>query len=479
MSRLGQDRGGPPAAARRGRGRRVSAMRLLAVSMLAALPAGADDRMQPASGWPEIIPVLNVQSAGFIEGHDGWGAPPQQYGPVGNSWLELAVEPGLEGRLRLPHGTTLFGELTGMLTFTGGGLDAAGSNLDPRKPKDFQLEKAYAGWRSGDLLPALGPDAIEISAGSQRYTIGTGMLIRTGATNGGKRGGDWLAARTAFQITGIARLKTGPLLAEAFYLRPNDLPSSNTDIVGANLEYTLPLATLGFSYMRFVSSQIARRNGLDVWDARAGITPLPCMPDFRIDGELAFEDNGGGAGGAYGTRLDDAYGGYVEPGYQFSDHPWKPRLSYRYAFMSGGAPGSNGSRNFDPLFYSSTDWGTWIQGELLGEFQSINSNLLTHQVRLRATPTRNIVLNVIYYHFESATRAASTLTSLPAMVQQSGRMPSRWIGDEVDFMLDLSLTTQLTLSAVYGFNVPGEGARAVTGGSRVWSHAMLYLGWSL
>jgi hypothetical protein len=420
-----------------------------------------------------------VQSAGFVEGHDGWGAPREQYGPVGNSWLELSVEPGVEARVRTAHGMTLFGEVTGMLTFTGGGLDAAGSNLDPRTPKDFQLEKAYAGWRSGNLFPRLGKDALEISGGSQRYTIGTGMLVRTGASNGGKRGADWLAPHTAFQLTGITRLHTGPLLAEAFYLRPNDVPFSSTDIAGANLEVALPAATLGLAYLRFVSSQIPRRDGLDVWNTRAGVTPVPGIPDFRIDGEVAFEDNGGRSGGGYGSSIDGAYGGYVEPGYQLSALPWKPRLSYRYALFSGDTPGSDGSRNFDPLFYSSTDWGTWIQGELLGEFQSLNSNLITHQVRLRATPSDSLVVNVIYYHFESATRAPSALTALPASVQQSGRMSSRGVGDEVDFTLDWSVTAQISLSAVYGFNVPARGARGVTGGSRVWSHGMLYLSWSL
>ena len=48
--------------------------------------------------------------------------------------------------------------------------------------------------------------------------------------------------------------------------------------------------------------------------------------------------------------------------------PSTPNFSYRYAFFSGGETSSGKSENFDPLFYSGPNWGTWTQGEIVGEW---------------------------------------------------------------------------------------------------------------
>ena len=60
--------------------------------------------------------------------------------------------------------------------------------------------------------------------------------------------------------------------------------------------------------------------------------------------------------------------------YQLSKFPWKPKLSYRYAFFEGPNPNKAESQAFDPLYIGFYDWGTWWQGEIAGEYFLSNSN---------------------------------------------------------------------------------------------------------
>jgi hypothetical protein len=427
--------------------------------------ARADDAPPAAPKGFTLRPTVAIQTAGFGEVNTGWGTGKGFFGPVGESWMELAVTPGFEGSYGLPSGMSVVGRVSGAFTFTGGGLDAAGSNIDPRQPNDFLLEDGYLGWRSGDLLPGIGKDALEISGGAQQYRIGSGFLMWTGATNGGPRGAYWIAARQAFQFTGLARLKTRGLLWEAFYLRPNDQPYTSTDVTGTNIEYELakPIVvdalTLGFTYLKIPHSQEQRRDGLNVFDLRGSLKPLTVLPNLQVTAETTLEENG--------RQVQDAYAWYVEPAYQVASLPWKPRLGYRYAFFRGETPGAAGNASFDPLFYGLSDWGTWFQGEIFGEYQSINSNLVVNMVRLTLTPSETLILNALYFNFR--------LDQLPT----GSTITSKNVGNEVNLTADWSPIGQLTISAVYAFNVPGAATEQATNGSAVWSHFMLYMGISL
>ncbi|MCI0636178.1 MAG: alginate export family protein, partial [Actinobacteria bacterium] len=310
-----------------------------------------------------------------------------------HGWGEFGVTPGLEGQISLGEAGTLRAGVSGVYTTTQLGLDAAGSNLDDRHPHEITLEDAYVGWKSGDLIPSLGEDAIDLAVGSQPYELGTGFLFYDGGTDGGRRGGYWLGLRKAFRLTAIARLKTGPFLAEGMYLRPDDRPDSSTDVAGLNLEWSFgERATIGAAYWNVYDSDDERRDGLHVFDLRFEGSPLvdrALLPGLRLSGEVAHERNG--------TR-NDSWGAYTEVGYEFEDAPWKPYLSYRYAYFTGDdGKGSNSA--FDPLFYGFYDWGTWYLGEIVGEYVASNSNARVHTLRVRAEPTDAISVNLLYFFF--------------------------------------------------------------------------------
>ena len=215
-----------------------------------AAAAGAEtDLTLWRDGDSHLTPTLQIDSALFAESNAWFGESRDNAGDHVGYWGEFGVVPGLEGQLSLGRSGTLHGRVSGVYTTTQFGLDAAGSNFDDRHPSAFTLEDAYVGWKSGDLFPSLGKDAIDLSVGSQSYQAGTGFLFQDGSTDGGERGGYWLGLRKAFRFTGIARLKTGSFLAETMFLRPYDEPNTSTNVVGTNVEYSFgDRATLGGAY---------------------------------------------------------------------------------------------------------------------------------------------------------------------------------------------------------------------------------------
>ena len=404
-----------------------------------------------------INPTLTVAADGFSEGHAGFGG--QFDYPVGNSheFFEVANETGLNATLTLPALSSITGRVSGIFSMTGGGVDATG---DPAslQAKDYTLGDANLQWRSGDLFPTLGHDAITVSGGPQAYIIGDGFLFMDGAANGGRRGALWLWPRLPFQNAGIIRFATRGAHLDAFYLQPRDEPYSDTQMSGLNLE--LPLgetATTGFVYAKCFHSSITARDGLNLFYWRGTASPISSLPGFTLQSSFAAEVNG--------SQISDANGWYVTPSYQFDHLPGTPIFFYRYASFSGGGPGSR--RNFDPLFFGYTDWGTWAQGEILGNWLLTNSNLDTHQVRLEWLPRNDLTLNLIYYKFLLSS-TQQTIVSHPV-----SPVRSKDFADEINLIADLTLTSWWSVTASVSASIPAAAAKQMSGGTTTWLQGML------
>jgi hypothetical protein len=416
----------------------------------------------------ELRPTFSFETVGFGQVNAGWGKRTSTFGEFGRHWFELAVTPGIEGSLSLGGFGKLSGRVSGVYTFTGGGLDGAGTNPPPNThPSTFLLEDAFLRWTSGDLFPFVDKDGIEVSAGAQRFRpVGSGFLVWGGSSNGGTRGAFWLGARRAFENTGILRIRKDGFRGDFFYITPHDNPDTNTDVLGTNLEYDITdRHQVGFMYLNVLSSQRVRRDGLNVFNFRGKTSPLASLPGLQFNGELALEENG--------SKVRSALGGYVGVAYEFADVLWKPRLSYRFAGFSGDKRGST-DKAYDPLFYGQSDWGTWFQGEILGNWVTANSNLLSWLLRLELHPVESVTLNLLYFHFNLA-QFTTTEVSRDDKVH-TVNVNSKNLGDEVNFAVDWEVNKHVLLTGVYGFNVPGQAARAFTGGSKVWNTFMLYTG---
>ena len=146
-------------------------------------------------------------------------------------------------------------------------------------------------------------------------------------------------------------------------------------------------------YLNTLNSDRVRRDGLNVFNFRGKTAPLVNLPGLQLNGELALEENG--------SKVRSALGGYVGIGYEFAELPWKPRVSYRFAGFSGDRRGKGTDKAFDPLFYGQSDWGTWFQGEILGNYIAANSNLLSWLLRLNDFFRRKPYLELALFPLQS------------------------------------------------------------------------------
>jgi hypothetical protein len=451
-------------------GARIRAVALLVALALATRASAEVDLTLRREGDPDtwIRPTLRLDAAFFAESNAWAGNARRLIGDQTHGWGEFGVTPGLDGELSLGDAGTLRARVSGVYTTTQLGLDAAGSNLDDRHPHEVTLEDAYVGWKSGDLFPSLGEDAIDLSVGSQPYELGSGFLFQDGGTDGGRRGGYWLGLRKAFRLTAVARLETGPFLAEGMYLRPNDRPDTSTDVAGLNLEWTFgERAAIGAGYWNVFDSDDERRDGLQVFDLRFDASPLKdrdVLPGLRLSGEVAHERNG---------SRNDSWGAYAEVGYAFEQAPWKPTLSYRYAYFTGDdSRGKNTA--FDPLFYGFQDWGTWYLGEIVGEYVASNSNARVHTLRVRAEPTDALTADLLYFFFR-LDELPDRIVPRPPTQPRAALIRDRNLAHAVDVALAWQVCDLLSLSAVAGVLVLEPGGEDFFADDDVWSHYMLVL----
>ena len=449
-----------------------SLLALLAAVALAREAAAADpppaapiDLTLYRDGDTYLRPTLALESAIFAE-HDAWhGESRSVLGDAVGYWWEWAFTGGLEGALALGEFGSVFGRASAIAARSQG-LDAAGSNVDDRYAGDVEFDDACLGWRSGELFPSLGHDALELSVGKQKYQVGNGFLVLDGASDGGERGAFWLAPRKAFYMSAVARLTTGPYRAELFYLRPNDHPFSGTDAVGGNFEYGAgETGTIGFTYLKVVGSQEASRAGLNLFDWRAALTPLPIDRALSLGAEWALELNG---------SRSHAAAWYAEGGYTFEQSPWTPFVGYRYSQFGGDRPSTAQSELWDPLFYGYNDWSTWYVGEIMGNFVAQNRDLRMQTVRLQVHPRDSVTAQLIYNYYA----LLEPVSELAARDEnpRAANIHSHHLGQSFDLVTDWQPVSWLSFTGIVSALDPGAGMRQyVESDSRAWwLHFMLY-----
>jgi len=433
-------------------------------------PASLDARLPQTLGFGAakfgtllLRPTLNAQWAGWADGNSGFGGT-WAAGPIedADAWFETSNEAGLNALYGAGRFGTLKARISGVFSLTGGGVDAVASNGSEINNHAYALESAYLTWQSGDLFPALGFNAVELGGGNQNYQVFDGLLFWDGASDGGARGASWLVPRKAFRETGIARVALGAFAVEGAHLKFNDDPDSGTRLGLGRVEVVADDVVMehfkaGFVYANIYESDEPSRDGLNLFYFYNEGTPFPSLPNFSYTMSFAEETNSGQSG------LSSANGWFVAPAYALPEVPWEPQLFYRYASFSGG-----GTNAFDPLFSGLSDWGTWVaQGELLGEFVLANSNLESHQVRVKLQPNETLTFNLIYYKFLLDNRDQSFGVT-PSVVSSSA------LADEVDMILDASLANWWSVTAAFTLAVPDEGFREAVRGSSTWINSVLY-----
>jgi len=382
------------------------------------------------------------------------GAEPEN---LSDQWFEGFVKPSLSGTYKLASSSEFYGKVSvvGERTY-GSAPELYGPDVSSFSPDD-----AYVGWQSGNSVGS-SENLIDVSAGRLPFQLGHGMLLYDGAAEGGSRGGYWTNARKAFAFGALGRVKPGPHKIELFYLDKDDLNENDTGtrLWGANYELTGKQTTVGLTYMHFWAHQDVKpgRDGLDVFDVRADSAPIPDVPDLSFQFEYAAERNGD-------VLHSNAWN--LLGAYEFSTLPWKPKLSYRYASFEGDKPNTTANEAFDPLLPGFSDWGSWWQGEIAGEYFLSNSNLLSHQFRAHVTPNDKIGGGLIFYDFR---------------IDQPGSYGPTVTDDhaafEGDLYVDWKATKNVIVSVVGAFADPGTAVQQLTGRTKVFTYGMLYVAYS-
>jgi hypothetical protein len=368
----------------------------------------------------------------------------------GADWREGYIKYGLSGsHAYAPSGASVYGGLNLISSATWGDGDAGGFTSGDERETD--LEDAYLGWRSGNLIPALGQDGLDLSFGRQQFAIGDGFLINGDALNFGDALGDdlnrggayWLAARKAFDRTAIARIAgSDGLRADLFWLESDNRAQAETELAGINAEYVMPEGTLGLAYIEGLDVNedygYSHRDGQQTLSLRyqgnAGVENL------FLSGEFVTQDQGD-------NTVADADAWYVEAGWTFADLPWSPSVNYRYASFDEG---------FDPLFFGfNRGYGTWFQGEVAANYAGpFNSAADVHHIGIKASPTEMLSIGALFFDFSDA---ANPFTGDAGGVN----------GQEIDLYAEWVVMPNLIVSPLIGFYSPDKSA--ANGGTQVGS----------
>jgi len=426
---------------------------LACASLLPAI-AGADHELFSSES-SKLVLKGSVIAAVFPGSNSWFGESESFLGDNTDSWSEFGAEIGLAWEYT--HGkSTFFAELSGVYSATASD-DASGLTIVESDSDQASTEQAHVGWRYDDPLSSLEEDTFTLSVGRQDYLIGTGMLIADGGSDGGDKGGWYLSMRKAFQESVIASLKSSSVVAEGFYLqnRPRR-GGTQGDAVGANLEYTFDSGvTAGTTYLVVDAKNLPDTASLDVWSGRLGWSGLGGL---ELNGEYVIEDS---------SQIDvDGY--YGEVAWSFADSAWSPRISYRYADFDGDDPDTATDERFREIAYGYTEYGSWFQGEITGNYPLANGNLRSHLFRIKAAPAEAWTLNLMYYNFSLNEPAGldPTVTS------------DDW-GDEINFTADWAATDNWYLIGVLGVLFPGAAAEQWVGGDEDWLYSMIYVSYSL
>jgi hypothetical protein len=376
---------------------------------------------------------------------------------------------GLHGAVQLGSRRVFaFGNVTGV------GAGSAGQ--DPWRSDarfEVELEKAYGGF----LVAPKGRDVgLSVSYGRQTWQLNKGFLFSqyAGSFNAAQWGASYIAARTALERAFLAKARWSKVSLEAFLVDPQEyfLNDSQTRYRGLNLQYKdadrLELGAVYYTVPRSSSTFVlpdgsrVPREGLRTANLRLATRRLAGVSGLQLESEVAHQTN------ASYDMSADAW--YVSLGYEATTRPWRPSLTYRYAFFEGDDPSTPTFERFDAPQSSGSD--TWLQGNVFKKTVA-NSNLKSHRVRLAAAPTKRLGLVLNYFDLW-----ADELNNRGG-AKPLQQLTSRRFGQELDLHVNWSISRRLFFLGFVGIARPGTAIdEALEGDARTWSTVQASLFWN-
>jgi hypothetical protein len=368
-------------------------------------------------------------------------------------WQEFFVKPGIKLEYAVQPDFSLLASGSFVAATTLGDGDAGGYTRS--SDGDVAAEELYGGFRAGEWT---------FTAGRQNYMVGTGFIVMDGNLDQFKDGAYWLGPRTAFEDSAVLAWDHGALKTQAFTLRTDD-DLGDFRMTGVNLDYNLDdRVTLGAMAMKVKSlgppgATPLRRDGMQVYNLRALNAKVPGAPALTLNSEYAVQ-RGSGEGVDY-----DARAWYAQADYVFEALPLTPIIGYRYASFSGDDNLSdNRQKSWDPLSKGFVDWGTWLVGDVVGNYLLYNSNENVQQFSIKTQLSERLRLGAIHYQFW-----------LDEKNYFGAAVSDRRFADESVVFLEWAPSTSFISSLSYNWVKPMAAAKQIFGDDQKFSALELYL----
>lgn len=378
-------------------------------------------------------------------------------------WLEGYIKPGLSFQYEFDTSAILYGKFSAVSSYTWG-TDA----FDTGNIGATTLEEAYLAIR-GKFESGVSYD---LSLGARELTLGTGMLIANGATSGFGRGALKFGPRKAWEKSAIGRLSYENVTGRAFYLDPNELPSTdgNNELAGFDLRYDDPAGGyLGATFVDVLNSNSPYPQAAPGGVGAPTVTPgarqgtrtlglygktnpfVDSLKNWAFTGEFAYQWNDR-------TRLE-AWAGRATASYTFADLPWSPNVTLGYQTFSGDDPNTTTLERFDPLYYQGSP-SAWATGSKSAS-TFINSNVSALTMALRVQPTRLETWTLRYAHIRANELNSPVQFGQATRVNVDGNVVSgvtdKHLSDDLFLEYSRIINRNTFLTAGVSVSFPGPG----------------------
>lgn len=454
------------------------------VAFVAASSATAQQASPPALAWASgalaVQGAVDTYSAFYAMSGTWWNLA-EQAAPgfdTRRNFGELWVHPKAAGTYDLGGDHEAYGAVSVGWTQT---LSADAFDYDGQGTIRFEnahlgvRSKTSDGWR------------YELSAGRQAFTLGTGMLLTAGSSNGYSWGGGASTPRKAWGGTLVGRLGHGEFTGQAFVLEPSEAPEARTDtrVAGIALDWAREqVGKAGLAWITVPKSSAIYpgdlaplayiengRDGLDTWHGWADVAGLvPGLPQLSLRAEFALQRNDI-------TRVDGskdpmrAQAWLVGASYWARSLPFAPKFSYHHARFSGDNPSTSTYERFDPMYWGNGLDNWWFGAN--GAYAWLNANIRAQRVIVDAYASARDVLQFQFVR-ASADQLNSAIQFGQGVVFDGSTLvvgvPEPHLADEFYLQYARVFSPALVAIAFVSHSLPGDGLKAVaTGGTKPWT----------
>lgn len=353
-----------------------------------ALAASAAGAQAPAdAGWTRSIGALQLRagvdtySAYYAMSGTWWNlaATASPGFDTNRSFAEFWVQPTLEGRYALG------GQSEAYAAVSVGGTQTVGSDaFDYTNQGTIRFGSAMFGVRG-----TVDDWRYDLSFGRQPFTLGTGMLLTAGSSNGYTWGGGASAKRTVWGNSLLARLGLGDWTGTAFLLEPDEAPAAytGTRVQGLAIEWApQTVGKAGLAWITVPRSQAIYpgdlaplayiqngRQGLDTWHGWADLAGfIPELPALGLRAEYAQQRNEiTRASGQRDPMRASAW--LLGVSWWAKDWLFAPKFSLQAARFTGDNPATSSYERFDPMYWGNGLDNWWFGAN--GAYSWLNANL--------------------------------------------------------------------------------------------------------